>query len=410
MNVPARALLILLAAASLHAATLPGFRAEKVGALAGGEFVSSLAIDSTGTIYYTTTAGHLYRFGVDSSTLMATVPTAQLGDSGLIGMALRDDATAVVHYTRPGQTYDVVSAIDLATGVESVLAELVADKDLPSRGSSAEHHGGNPMVAPDGSIYFTIGDYGGGSVAALPDWNGGKVWQIHPDGSLHQYARGFRNPFDIAYDAAHDRLVVPDNGGDVDDEINLVNDGDNCGWPYTSGNRTPIDNGKAPAYVFPVVVAPTGIVALNEKEPLLAHGYLLGAFVTKAIYFIPDVDAKPVTPIAVLTGDAMVIDVAQAASGEIYYVTAGAGGSALWRLFVPQRGDCNGDGRIDAADLVVLAAELADGAVPKAATDAPNGAVAASWGCDANGDGFIDQDDVPALSRLVGGRIRLVRH
>jgi glucose/arabinose dehydrogenase len=414
MTLPARVLLpfsvVLLLALSAHGVTLPGFRSERVGSLAAGEFVSSLAIDSKGVIYYTTTKGNLYRFGVDQSTLVATVPTAQLGDSGLIGMALRDDATAVVHYTRPNQTYDVLSSIDLTTGFETVLAELAADKDLPERGSSAEHHGGNPMVAPDGSVYFGIGDYGGGLVAAQPDWNGGKIWQIRPDGTLHQFARGFRNPFDIAYDAAHDRLVVPDNGQDVDDEINLVSDGDNCGWPFTSGNREPIEGGRPPAYVFPTVVAPTGIVALNGKEPLLAHGYLLGAFVTKGIYYIAGVDAQPIAPIAILKGDAMVIDVAQASTGEIYYVTAGAAGSVLWRLFVPQRGDCNGDGRIDAADLTTLAAELRDGPIPEAATEAPNGAVAASWGCDANGDGVIDTRDVPALSRLIGGRVRAVRH
>jgi len=189
-----------------------------------------------------------------------------------------------------------------------------------------------------------------------------------------------------------------------------MTDGDNCGWPFTSGNREPIEGGRAPAYVFPTVVAPTGIVALNGKEPLLAHGYLLGAFVTKGIYYIASVEAQPIAPIAILKGEAMVIDVAQAPTGEIYYVTAGAAGSVLWRLYAPQRGDCNGDGRIDAADLATLAAELHDGPIPEAATEAPNGAVTASWGCDANGDGVIDTRDVSALSRLIGGRVRAVHH
>jgi glucose/arabinose dehydrogenase len=394
-------------AALAHASTLPGFRVQTLGSVAPHEFLSSLVVDSKGMVDYTTTAGNIYRFAPEGSRLLAHVNTVAVGDSGLLGMALRDDRTAIVHYTTANQTYDVVSSIDLVTGAETVLVALVADKDLPSRGSSSEHHGGNPIVTGDGTVYVPIGDYGGGWVASQPDWNGGKVWRIRPDGTAAWYAQGFRNPFDLAYDVAHDRLIVPDNGADVDDEINIVHEGDWCGWPFTMGNGPAVDGGTAPAYVFPVIVAPTGFVALNGQEPLLSHGYLLATFVGRAIYYIPDVDATPIQPIAVMQGDAgMLIDVTQAATGEVYF----ASGVAIYRLFVPQRGDCNGDGLVDERDLVALAAELADGGGDELALDAPNGAYAGSWGCDANGDGVIDDRDVAALRALVGGRVRAAKH
>lgn len=380
---------------------------QKLGSVPAGEFLTSLVADSHGTIYFTTTVGNIYRFGAAGSTIVARVDTVPGSDSGLLGMALRDDNTAVVHYTTPGQTYDIISSIDLTTAAETVLLSLVADKDLPSRGSSPEHHGGNPSVAKDGSIFVGIGDYGGGWVASQPEWSGGKVWRILPNGSAHWYAQGFRNPFDVVYDDAHDRLIVPDNGAGVDDEINIVHDGDFAGWPFTAGNGPVVDGAVAPAYVFPTIVVPTGIIALNDKVPLLDRGYLLAAFATKAIYYIPDIDAKPMQPIAVMKGDAgMLVDVAQASTGEIYV----ASGTALWRLFVPQRGDCNGDGLVDARDLYALAAELADAGNHELALDAPNGAVAGSWGCDVNGDGVIDARDMEALSAVVSGRVRVARH
>ncbi len=379
--------------AAAHATTLPGFRAQKLGAVPAGEFLSSIAVDSQGTIYFTTTAGFIYRFAPEGSTRVGQVTTISISDSGLLGMALRDDHTAIVHYTTENQTYDVISSVDLTTGDETVLLSLVADKDLPSRGSSPEHHGGNPIV--------------GGFVASQPDWNGGKVWRIRPDGSAYWYARGFRNPFDLAFDDVHDRLIVPDNGSGVDDEINIVHEGDFCGWPFTAGNGPPVDGATLPAYVFPNIVAPTGFTALNGKEPLLNHGYLLGTFVTKALYFIPDIDANPLQPIVVMKGDAgMIIDVAQAATGEIYF----ASGSAIWRLFVPQRGDCNGDGLVDWRDLGALNAELADAGNHELALEAPNGAIAGSWGCDVNADGVVDAQDLNALLGMVSGRVRVARH
>lgn len=397
MKAIVRFTLVLLFAGAVRAGTLPGFRVQKLGGTAG--FLSSIAVDSHGTIYYTTTKGDVYRFAAGISTRIAHVSTDSIGDSGLLGMALRDDSTAVVHYTTPNQTYDVLSEINLADGSERVLVSFVADKDFPSRGSSAEHHGGNPHVAPDGSIFVGIGDYGGRWVAAQPDWNGGRIWRILPDGSVHRFATGFRNPFDMVYDAANERLIVADNGSAVDDEINVVHDGDSCGWPFTMGDAPPIDGATPPVFVFPTIVAPTGMLALNAREPLLDHGYLLGGFVSKSIYYIPDIDARPLAPVAVMTDDKnMIIDVAQAPSGEIYF----ASGFAIYRLFAPLRGDCNGDGLVDASDLAALAAMLTNsGALTR--FNAP------AFGCDANADGLVDDRDIAALAVILRGRVHASR-
>lgn len=397
------ALVVVLAAGRAGGAALPGFGVRFLGTTAG--FASSLAVDSRGVIYYTTTKGDLFRFDSGQSRLVAHVNTDAIGDSGLLGMALRDDRTAIVHYTTPMQVADVISAIDLDSGAESVLHAFFADIDMPSRGSPPEHHGGNPSVAADGSIFVGIGDYGGGLVATLPDWNGGKVWRIFPDGSVQQFARGFRNPFDVAWDAAKQRLIVPDNGAAVDDEINVVHFGDDCGWPFTAGNGAPIDGTTPPTYVFPNIVAPTGFVALSGHNSLLRRGYLLGGFVSKAIYYIDDVDHP--APIPIVKGEtSFVIDIAEGANGDLYFCT----GNAVYQLIVPLRGDCNGDGKVDYADIETLTKELADGgAGGEVFTNAQNGAFAASWGCDVNGDGFIDKADLAALIAIVHPRVRAVR-
>jgi glucose/arabinose dehydrogenase len=388
-----RLLLILLLCCAAEAATLPGFHVQVVQGTAG--FITSLAFDSQGNLYYSLKSGDIVRAGVVPA-VVAHLPTVGEGNSGLIGLALRDDHTAIVHYTMPRQTYDVVSAVDLTTGVETEIHRFATDRDYPERGASTEHHGGNLTIAPDGSILLAIGDYGVGIVASELDWNGGKVWRIFPDGTVMQFAHGFRNPFDLAWDAAAQRVVLTDNGDAVDDEINVVAQGDDCGWPYTAGKQPPVAGTRAPAYVFPSVVAPTGLAQLTGRNAILRRGYLIGSYVAKALYYVPDVYARPMPdPVAVTQGETdPIIDVVEAPNGDIYF----ASGFVIYRLIVPARGDCNGDGVVNAADIAALNKVLAQG--PQPMTSAQN----ASWGCDVNGDGMIDGRDLLAVAALVRGR------
>jgi glucose/arabinose dehydrogenase len=388
-----RLLLILLLSGTAAASTLPGFHIHLVQATSG--FITSLAIDSQRTVYYSLKSGDIVRAGVVPA-VVGHVPTVGEGNSGLIGLALRDDHTAIVHYTTPRQTYDVVSAVDLATGIETEIHRFATDRDFPERGASTEHHGGNLTIAPDGSIFLAIGDYGVGIVASELDWNGGKVWRILPDGTAVQFAHGFRNPFDLAWDEAAQRVILTDNGDAVDDEINVVAQGDDCGWPYTAGKQPPIAGARAPAYVFPAVVAPTGLAHLSGRNGILRRGYLIGSYVAKALYYVPDVYARPMPdPVAVIQGETdPIIDVVEAPNGDIYFAT----GFGIYKLTVPARGDCNGDGVVNAADIAALNKVLAQG--PQPMTSAQN----ASWGCDANGDGMIDGRDLLVMAALVRGR------
>jgi glucose/arabinose dehydrogenase len=366
---------------------------QLVQATAG--FITALAVDSQGTLYYSVKSGDIIRAGVVPA-IVAHVPTVGEGNSGLIGLALRDDHTAIVHYTTPRQTYDVVSAVDLLTGVETEIHRFATDRDFPERGVSTEHHGGNLTIAPDGSIFLAIGDYGVGIVASQLDWNGGKVWRILPGGTVVQFAHGFRNPFDLAWDAAAQRVIISDNGDAVDDEINVVAQGDDCGWPYTAGKQPGVAGARSPAYVFPTVVAPTGLAPLTGRNPILRRGYLLGSYVAKALYYVPDVYAQPMPdPVAVIQSETdPIIDVVEAPNGEIYFAT----GFGIYRLIVPKPGDCNGDGMVNSADIAVLGKVLASG--PRPMTVVQN----ASWGCDANGDGVIDERDLSRIAALVRGR------
>lgn len=391
-------LLLSLSSISAQATLLPGFRIEQVAPVTGS--LTSLVTDSHGTIYYTQQSGEIMRVG--NPTPLARVNTSANGDAGFLGMALIDDDTAVVHYTTAMQAYHVVSQIDLRNGSESNIHTFVTDITNPGGSISAEHHGGNPIVA-EGTIYFGIGDFGHGNIAPDPAWNGGKLFRIDPDGTVTKFASGFRNPFDMAWDPVGKRLVLTDNGDVTDDEINVVTQaGGFFGWPCTAGNvYPPCDGAIPPLYSFPTVVAPTGIVRLSGANPLIKRGYLLGAYVTHAVYYIADIDARPFPdPIAITIGDvAPVIDVTESPTGDIYFATQ----KTIYRLVPPKPGDCNGDGVVDFNDLTALQLQLAGGSGGAAYA-------ASSWGCDADADGLVTWNDYAVLSKSLVTRTRAVRH
>ncbi len=395
--------LLLLTAPFASGQMLPGFRAETLGTAPG--FVSSIVVDSKNTIYFTTTDGWIHRLEDGGSVQIAALPTKSGGNAGLLGMALIDDRTAVVHYTTWDKSRvldDVISRVDLVTGVETVLQVFPCDVVNRLNGVSSEHHGGNPIVAPDGSIFVGIGEYGGRVAAQRPDWNGGKIFRIESDGRTSQFALGLRNPYDLAWDPESDRIVVADNGPDGGDEIHVIDQGANCGWPETFGNEPQMVGAIEPDYVFAHTVAPTGLARMSGAGSLVQHGYLLATFVAKSLFYFPDLDTRPVAdPIAIVSDfDDFIIDVTEAPDGEIYFATASfPATSTIHRLVVPQRGDCNGDGFADGRDVLPLMRELAE-APSQPMIRAQDGAHAGSWGCDVTADGLIDSLDLQRLTAM----------
>jgi len=408
-------ILFTLLTTTAHAALLPGFRVETIARAPG--FVSSVVTDSKGTIYFSTTDGWIHRVDGSGTTMVASLPTQAGGNGGLLGIALVDDDTAVVHYTTWSSNNvelarvldDVVSRVDLHTGAEVILHAFPCDINKRANGASSEHHGGNLTVAPDGSIFLGIGEYGGFAIAQKPAWNGGKIWRIDRDGNTTQWALGLRNPYDLAWDPDLQRVVISDNGPTSGDEINVVAEGDNLGWPGTFGHATPIEGAVPPVYVFPQIVAPTGLLRLSGRNDMLRRGYLVTTFVSRAVYYFPSITAQGVSgPIAVAEqfGE-FIIDVTEEPDGDIILATASGEGSAIQRLRIPARGDCNGDGFTDWRDVYPLIQEIEDGGPMIRAQE---GSYSGSWGCDADSDGAIDAGDLGALTRMITGRRRSVEH
>ncbi len=123
-----------------------------------------------------------------------------------------------------------------------------ADRDGVAETREIVHHGYGVRVAfrghdmhglvlgPDGRLYFSIGDRGYNVVnqegERLVDPGRGAVFRCELDGSdLQVYARGFRNPQELAFDD-YGNLFTGDNNCDAGDGARMVYimEGSDCGW------------------------------------------------------------------------------------------------------------------------------------------------------------------------------------
>lgn len=376
---------------------VPGFSLEKVADTEG--FLTSLAITPDGGISYSVTTGEVFVLEGTQSRKVAKFETSATGNEALLGVVWRDRNRVVGHYAALDHTADLIGEFDRESGDVTLLARLECDEGRPC---SSEHHGGNPTLGPDGSVYVGIGDYGGGLPAQRDDSPGGKIWRISPDGEMSEYARGFRNPYDLAV-MPDGRLFVSDNGPVGDDELNIVSAGENHGWPYTMGNQAPVDGTVGPVYTFPAVVAPTGLVLTGAGSPFRG-GVLVTTFVTRSLlFFRPELERPLAEPALLVLASQPLIDVTIDREGTVWV----GGATAIYRLRMPRAGDANGDGTLDAGDGEAIALEILDGD-GTSVMDVHGGTVLTGWGADANRDGEIDARDLVELARLEAGRRRAV--
>jgi glucose/arabinose dehydrogenase len=133
------------------------------------------------------------------------------------------------------------------------------------------HDGGRLAFGPDGMLYASTGETGIRELAQDPDSLGGKILRLTPDGDPAPgnpdpdspiWTTGHRNVQGLAFDD-DDRLWASEFGDQTFDELNLVEGGNNYGWPEVEGR------GEGGRFTNPQVVwntaeaSPSGLAHLD---------------------------------------------------------------------------------------------------------------------------------------------------
>ncbi|MFB8387414.1 PQQ-dependent sugar dehydrogenase [Microbacterium sp. NPDC055910] len=290
----------------------------------------------------------------DSGTILELTPTGDLREagqvpgvvadveSGLHGLALleADDATWLYAYHGTDADNRVIRMPLL--GPEGALELGAGEVILSGIPRATTHNGGRLAFGPDGYLYVTTGDAQYGDGAQDPDYLGGKILRVTPDGRAAPgnpfdsvvWSSGHRNVQGIAW-APDGTMWASEFGQNTWDELNRIEPGGNYGWPLVEGDSTDAE------FIAPVAVwatadaSPSGIAVVGETV------FIAGLRGARLLFH----DATTGETGVALTGQGRLRDVVAAPDGTLWVLTNNtdgrgqpdAGDDRLLRLTLVER-------------------------------------------------------------------------
>jgi glucose/arabinose dehydrogenase len=291
-------------------------------------------------------------------------PITARGQGGLLDVALSpnfaSDGTIFWGFSeqREGGSGTTVARGVLAKDGTRVEQVRVIFRALPTYDNGL-HFGSRLAFAPDGTLYVTLGDRfdrpNRPRVQQL-DTHLGKVVRINADGSApadnpftaqagaaapHVWSLGHRNIQSAAIDE-RGRLWTVEHGPKGGDELNLIEKGNNYGWPLQSygeeysgapipGAVTAREGYVQPVYYWDPVIAPSGMqVYTGDAFPTWRGSVFIGGLASKRLVRLVMKDDRVVGEEHLLTDRGRrVRDVRQGPDGLLYVVTDEGNGELL---------------------------------------------------------------------------------
>jgi glucose/arabinose dehydrogenase len=214
-------------------------------------------------------------------------------EQGLLGLAFdpaySENGYFYVHYTATGNV-STIARYQVSESDPNVADPASAQVIYTYQQPQGNHNGGDVQFGPDGYLYFSLGEGGGGgdSQNNAQNLNNplGAILRInvHPEEGVYSipesnpfatagggvrpeiWAYGLRNPWRMGFDALTGDFWTGDVGQNAWEEIDFwpageeFNSGPNFGWRCYEGlvPFSPGGCGAAEEYVFPVAVHPNG--------------------------------------------------------------------------------------------------------------------------------------------------------
>ena len=207
--------------------------------------------------------------------VLASIDVQAAGEGGLLGMAIDPD----FERNRFVYLYRTVASGNEVVRYRLDGDRLVEDEVLVTGIRAAPiHDGGRLRFGPDGALYATTGDAAQPALAQDSESLKGKLLRIDPDGGRPEvFSLGHRNPQGLDWQPNTDRLYASEHGASGNDEVNLLEEGENYGWPEAEG----ADHGEfaAPLTVYETSIAPSGATFVRQEGSAWTGDFLVASLV-----------------------------------------------------------------------------------------------------------------------------------
>ena len=249
---------------------------------------------------------------------------APVGEAGLLGVAVSPDFDrdrTVYFYVTTEQDNRVIRATlrgDELSEPEPVLTGIP---------KGPTHDGGRLEFGADGYLYVSTGETGEPELAQDPDSLAGKILRITTDGEpapgnplgTPPWTYGHRNVQGLAFDD-DGNLWASEFGQDTFDELNLIEKGDNYGWPEVEGK------GGGEEYVDPQITWSTDVASPSGLAYLDGHLWM-AALRGQRLWRVAVSDGQASEPTAFFVGDyGRMRTIAVAPDGNLWVTTSNRDG------------------------------------------------------------------------------------
>ena len=262
---------------------------------------------------------------------IAEIEVAEIGEGGLLGIAVdpRFRQNRFVYLYRT--TRDEIEILRYRLDGERLVDE---QKILGGIAVGPIHDSGRLRFGPDERLYITTGDAGEPRLAQNPRSLNGKTLRMNPSAYRGRGGRpeiltiGHRNGQGIDWQPGSGRLFESEHGPIGFDEVNILEQGLNYGWPVAIGREQRNEGDlAAPIALYEDSIAPSGASFVTMPGSEWTGDFLIAALIGEQVRRLKLDGRRVIENEALFEGDfGRLRTVKEGPDGSLYVLTSNRDG------------------------------------------------------------------------------------